>query len=112
MGLGETQLSLFSTKYFRYTEKADVYSFGINLWEFCTRSIPFSGMAPVQVGIAVLTKQLRPSIPDSCPPAYSQLIQECWHQDPSNRPSFREILERLGEMSRLVNSSTQNAHDC
>ena len=32
-----------------YTEKADVYSFAINMWELLTRAIPYAGMQPMQV---------------------------------------------------------------
>ena len=32
-----------------YTEKADVFSYGINLWELLTRKIPYDGMQPMQV---------------------------------------------------------------
>jgi serine/threonine protein kinase len=33
-----------------YDEKADVYSYGVVLWELITREEPFKGMHPMQVG--------------------------------------------------------------
>ena len=31
----------------RYSEKADVYSFAINMWELATRDIPYDGTPPM-----------------------------------------------------------------
>ena len=39
-----------------YNEKADVYSYAINLWEMYTQQVPYQGMHPMQVAIAVMTK--------------------------------------------------------
>ncbi len=33
---------------------------------------------------------------DDCPPFYRDLTIECWDNDPWRRPSFKQILERLG----------------
>ncbi|GJQ14531.1 hypothetical protein GpartN1_g6322.t1 [Galdieria partita] len=81
-----------------YSEKADVYSFGIILWEMVAKQLPYYGIQPMQVAVAVLSKQMRPPLPPNCPAPLSQLIQLCWHQDPNRRPSFPEIMKLLEQM--------------
>ena len=84
-----------------YTEKADVYSFGINLWEIYTRQIPYNQMVPIQAAVAVMNKGLRPELPAHTPPTYRTLVHECWDQNPNLRPSFDQILVRLGQFEDL-----------
>ncbi|CAM9905553.1 unnamed protein product [Ectocarpus sp. 8 AP-2014] len=78
-----------------YTEKADVFSYGIILWEIFTRAIPYGGMQPVQVVAAVLGRRERPRIPSQCPQALSQLMQACWSHDPDQRPCFDDVVPWL-----------------
>ena len=84
-----------------YTEKADIYSFGINLWEIYTRQIPYNQMVPIQAAVAVMNKGLRPELPAHTPPTYRTLVHECWDQNPNLRPSFDQILVRLGKFEDL-----------
>eukprot|EP01133_Synstelium_polycarpum_P020952 gene20952-25152_t len=80
----------------RYTDRADVYSFGIVMWECATRSDPYYGMPAYQVIFAVGREGLRPTLPPSLvPPEFIQLITECWSENPENRPTMEEILGRL-----------------
>eukprot|EP00172_Hildenbrandia_rubra_P001221 Plantae.Rhodophyta-Hildenbrandia_rubra.ctg17685.p1 GENE.Plantae.Rhodophyta-Hildenbrandia_rubra.ctg17685~~Plantae.Rhodophyta-Hildenbrandia_rubra.ctg17685.p1 ORF type:complete len:1190 (+),score=214.78 Plantae.Rhodophyta-Hildenbrandia_rubra.ctg17685:7762-11331(+) len=81
-----------------YSEKADVFSFGILLWEMVDRRLPYFGMKPMQVALAVLNQGLRPQIPPNCPRPLRWLMERCWSQDPLRRPSFVDISTILEEM--------------
>eukprot|EP01102_Stenamoeba_stenopodia_P009474 TRINITY_DN2796_c0_g2_i2.p1 TRINITY_DN2796_c0_g2~~TRINITY_DN2796_c0_g2_i2.p1 ORF type:complete len:572 (-),score=128.79 TRINITY_DN2796_c0_g2_i2:239-1954(-) len=78
----------------KYTEKVDVYSFGVILWELITRQAPYAGIKPLQVLFAVVQGS-RPQIPYNCPPGLSQLITSCWHHNPDRRPHFVDIITIL-----------------
>lgn len=82
----------------RYAEPADVYSFGIIVWEMLTGECPYEGMSAIQCALAVLNGDHRPEIPSWCPPALSALIRACWEQNPERRPSFAQIIMALDAM--------------
>jgi serine/threonine protein kinase len=74
-----------------YGEKADVYSYGIFLWELLTKDLPFRGLRDYQVIVAVLQNNARPSIPPTCPPKLAKFLKVCWDRDPACRPTFEMI---------------------
>jgi len=84
------------------TKKIDVYSFGMILWQMCTGKKLAQGfgledkrVSPVEVALKVCIEKFRPRIPVGTPHEIKALITTCWDNDPSNRPSFSQILEAL-----------------
>jgi len=82
----------------QYNKKADIFSFGICLWEIMTQKAIYPGLGGYEILDKVVTDGLRPSLSDINSSGLSQLMVDCWHKDPSARPSFEEILLRLKEI--------------
>jgi serine/threonine protein kinase len=78
-----------------YAEPADVFSYGIILWEMLTQECPYEGMTPIQCALAVLNQNHRPEIPAWCPQPFRALIKNCVERDPKARPTFPQILQAL-----------------
>ena len=86
----------------KYTTKVDVYSYGIIIWEMCTRKIPYSCMSQQHIQFYVSVKKGRPNlkiIPNNTPPKIVQLMQMCWEHEPDNRPTFDYIVDFLRNLS-------------
>ncbi|KAK8716852.1 hypothetical protein V6N13_044147 [Hibiscus sabdariffa] len=85
-----------------YDHKADVFSFGIALWELLTGELPYSLLTPLQAAVGVVQKNLRPTIPQNTHPRLGELLERCWQQDPTQRPNFSEIIEILQQIDKEI----------
>ncbi|CAH2058333.1 unnamed protein product [Thlaspi arvense] len=73
------------------TEKCDIFSFGVIIWELCTLSKPWQGVPKDRVIHAVANDGARLKIPEG---PLGKLIADCW-LEPEQRPSCEDILTYL-----------------
>jgi hypothetical protein len=83
-----------------YTETADVFSFGVLLWQLTTRELPYEDKSTFEAAAAVAMESLRPPFPDGTPAAWKQLVEDCWQDDPGGRPDFNDIVQQLTKLEQ------------
>ncbi|CAG8841021.1 26095_t:CDS:1, partial [Gigaspora margarita] len=76
----------------QYTDKSEIYSFGILMSEFSTGKLPFCNM---ELGstfvIQICYENLRPEFAEGTPKPYIDLAMKCLDRDPLKRPNIREV---------------------
>lgn len=96
-----------------YSKAADVYSFGIILWEMMTWRLPWDELNPFQIMLVLTQQRDRPEIPalNTLPGQplpgiedYVGLMQDCWTEDPSKRPRFEDIIISLRGLLESANN--------
>lgn len=81
------------------TEKVDVYSMGIIMWELLTREDPFAQHEDYDEFVdSVCNGGERPVIPEWCPDSLRALIVSCWATNPDDRPTFPEMVTALDDV--------------
>ena len=82
----------------RYSNKVDVYSFAITLYEcVCGGQDPYGGLTSFEIMEGVTHHELRPIIPDTWPESLRELLKQCWASSAAERPSFAAVVNMLEE---------------
>jgi serine/threonine protein kinase len=82
-----------------YNQKADVYSFGIILWELVANKKPYDGMNRDEFYSRVVHGGERPPINNKkWPEDLIELMKSCWDTEIVKRPDFSDIVDVLDGM--------------
>ena len=94
-----------------YSEKVDIYSFGILLYELVTRWQPFGGIYNPDR----LPSSQRPKLSGVNTIGYGTLVrlmEECWQEDPTSRPQASSLIRKLSLPAFQCHLGTQILRDC
>uniref|UniRef100_UPI00398E669C mitogen-activated protein kinase kinase kinase 7 isoform X4 n=1 Tax=Pristiophorus japonicus TaxID=55135 RepID=UPI00398E669C len=84
-----------------YSEKCDVFSWGIILWEVITRRKPFDEIGGPAFRIMwAVHNGTRPPLIKNLPKPIESLMTRCWSKDPAQRPSMEEIVRIMTHLMK------------
>ncbi|HCU05653.1 MAG TPA: hypothetical protein DIC51_05120 [Coxiellaceae bacterium] len=92
-----------------YTEKCDVFSLAVILWEIASRKQPWGGQ---EQSAAVVKLGQREQIPDGTPSSYAAIIRRGWTQEPKNRPTSAIMEEDLTRAIEEYSASMPTVGAC
>uniref|UniRef100_A0A0N4ZSK4 Tyrosine-protein kinase n=1 Tax=Parastrongyloides trichosuri TaxID=131310 RepID=A0A0N4ZSK4_PARTI len=87
--------SVEALRHGKFSNKSDVWSFGILLWEiFSFGRVPYPRI-PIQDVVRHIEQGYRMENPEGCPQSINALMAETWNLDPACRPTFAQICVQL-----------------
>lgn len=97
-----------------YTQAGDVYAFGMIAYEIMTKEKPFQFVDDKDI-IKQVREGKRPEFKNMSFMSYQKLIERCWSDNPSKRPTFDQIMTQLKTdpsfITLLVDDDAFKAYD-
>ena len=81
-----------------YSEKVDVYSFAMVTYNMLHGAAPWAHLNGVAAAKAAALDLDRPPVPRHWDARLASLLKDAWAADADARPSFAQVLTRLGEL--------------
>uniref|UniRef100_A0A8C2KTL7 Si:ch211-167j9.5 n=1 Tax=Cyprinus carpio TaxID=7962 RepID=A0A8C2KTL7_CYPCA len=115
-------LRWYPPEYFRsnyYSFKGDVWAFGIVLWEMQTfGTLPYPDLNTSEQVVYSVCAGYKNTVPNTCRPEIEQVMQDCWLDPYTSRPSFSDIVNILesivesdGDYVNVDNQRIMNAEE-
>lgn len=89
-------------RYDNMAKKRDIYALGVLFWEMLAGVVPWAGVSlpDVYVRVCVRGDRPAPALDDkTVDRTFHRLIDRCWAQNPSRRPSARSIVAKLEKLA-------------
>eukprot|EP00731_Ephydatia_muelleri_P016536 Em0009g960a len=84
----------------KFSNKSDVWSFGVLLWEIYSYGrVPYPKV-PVEEVAAHVESGYRMEPPEGCPDQINKIMTDCWNKDPNQRPTFAYIEKMLESVAK------------
>ncbi|XP_072314509.1 mitogen-activated protein kinase kinase kinase 7-like isoform X1 [Eucyclogobius newberryi] len=91
-----------------YSEKCDVFSWGIILWEALSRKKPFDEVGGSAFCIMwAVHRGTRPPLIKDLPEPLETLMTRCWDKEPSLRPSMEEVRSTMSGLMKYFPGSEE-----
>lgn len=91
-------LPLETIRFGTFAEDSDIWSFGVVLWEIYSSGMtPYYGMNEDEVISLVDEGDILPC-PKECPKEMYEVMEGCWNMEPSERPRFSSIHQRISSL--------------
>ncbi|XP_055874157.1 tyrosine-protein kinase CSK-like isoform X1 [Biomphalaria glabrata] len=85
-----------------FTNKSDMWSFGILLWEiYSFGRVPYPRV-PLSDVVMHVEKGYRMEAPEGCPVEIFAIMKQAWEMNPENRPRFSEVLSKLNHLRSVT----------
>lgn len=78
-----------------YNAKADVYSFGLLVYECLSLRRPYENIPPSMLESSVFYQGTRPKCPKCWPRPVKSLVTRCWSEEVQHRPTITQVLLEL-----------------
>ena len=90
---------------------ADVYGFGVILWQMYTGLRPWRGLSHARVVEAVGREGKVLPWPDEAPDGLAALGEACCSPEPRGRPTFADVLEVLQPLVALIERAEEQQEE-